>query len=612
MTTLAYYAAGAAAGVVEGCLYIASQQLKWLLAMHTGVQAKASLEAALEESMQQLGAAQDEKQQAQAEAADLRCQLQGAAEEVAAAKGRAEQVESGRALLEAELSQLKGEQAQLALGLAASQQQLAQVLGLQQEKVANQAALKEVQHQKTLAECLVSQLKADKVEMAGNLSVITQAAAKAKQAAVDRESTLQAKFADAQASWSRKAAQMGNAVKALTADKAELVQKLAAEQAAHTQTKKNLSKLQQQGHELAAKARRNSADDAVPLVDRSSAVLVRSISARDNLQAESSQTSLQHQQHHTAAETTAAAAATTPLPPVAVVAAPQAAAAKVAAAKVPAAPTAAPAASTAVRSWATVTRAATPTATQPIATAAVALHKAPPAAPRLAPATPSVAPAGGSSTAQVNPATKKGRKGRNKANKAKELPILPTFRVQAVRGDGNCQFRAPIQAAYLAECGPGASPRDEEEVLLGAKQLRSDAIEKMRECREARMIGEALLHPDGLTLKTSSTKGAIDTVVYSWREYLATMQQDKTWGDDLELSKGIVPVMKRKIHIYRQVADEEQLRSNADTCDYPGYKRVIIHGEGCYTGSKPIYLLWHAGSDNQGSHYDVLVPPQWR
>lgn len=82
--------------------------------------------------------------------------------------------------------------------------------------------------------------------------------------------------------------------------------------------------------------------------------------------------------------------------------------------------------------------------------------------------------------------------------------------------------------------------------------------------------------------------------------------------DDLELSKGIVPVMKRKIHIYRQVADEEQLRSNADTCDYPGYKRVIIHGEGCYTGSKPIYLLWHAGSDNQGSHYDVLVPPQWR
>lgn len=44
------------------------------------------------------------------------------------------------------------------------------------------------------------------------------------------------------------------------------------------------------------------------------------------------------------------------------------------------------------------------------------------------------------------------------------------------------------------------------------------------------MIGEALLHPDGLTLKTSSTKGAIDTVVYSWREYLATMQQDKTWG----------------------------------------------------------------------------------
>lgn len=60
--------------------------------------------------MQQLGAAQDEKQQAQAEAADLRCQLQGAAEEVAAAKGRAEQVESGRALLEAELSQLKGEQ----------------------------------------------------------------------------------------------------------------------------------------------------------------------------------------------------------------------------------------------------------------------------------------------------------------------------------------------------------------------------------------------------------------------------------------------------------------------------------------------------------------------
>eukprot|EP00877_Chromochloris_zofingiensis_P006628 jgi/Chrzof1/2218/Cz11g07040.t1 len=103
------------------------------------------------------------------------------------------------------------------LEFAASQQQLAQelgeqdrlraeVTGLHQEKVANQAALKEVQEQRTLAECVVSQLKADKVEMAGKLSVLTQAAAKAKQAAVDRESTLQAKFSDAQASWNRKAA----------------------------------------------------------------------------------------------------------------------------------------------------------------------------------------------------------------------------------------------------------------------------------------------------------------------------------------------------------------------------------------------------------------------
>lgn len=159
MASLLYYSAGAAAGVVEGCLYVASLQLKWLwgtspalqvrytsrstlacthLLTHLLVQvcqecsvhhvtsfvsqlphsykygnqhhaptlphtiyalhghcfanwphqAKVSLEAALEESEQQLGAVPAEKQEAQAEAAHPRSELHGGLVEVAGLKAR--------------------------------------------------------------------------------------------------------------------------------------------------------------------------------------------------------------------------------------------------------------------------------------------------------------------------------------------------------------------------------------------------------------------------------------------------------------------------------------------------------------------------------------------
>eukprot|EP00877_Chromochloris_zofingiensis_P012419 jgi/Chrzof1/7430/Cz02g23120.t1 len=99
MAKLLYHTAGAAAGIVEGCLYIASQQLTWLWATSTAVQAKASLEAALEECAQQLEAALAAKHQAQAEAADLRCQLHGALLGVAAVGSRIEQAEDQVAAL---------------------------------------------------------------------------------------------------------------------------------------------------------------------------------------------------------------------------------------------------------------------------------------------------------------------------------------------------------------------------------------------------------------------------------------------------------------------------------------------------------------------------------
>eukprot|EP00877_Chromochloris_zofingiensis_P012545 jgi/Chrzof1/7544/Cz02g27220.t1 len=88
MASLLYYSAGAAAGVVEGCLYVASLQLKWLWGTSPALQAKVSLEAALEESEQQLGAVPAEKQEAQAEAAHPRSELHGGLVEVAGLKAR--------------------------------------------------------------------------------------------------------------------------------------------------------------------------------------------------------------------------------------------------------------------------------------------------------------------------------------------------------------------------------------------------------------------------------------------------------------------------------------------------------------------------------------------
>lgn len=53
----------------------------------------------------------------------------------------------------------------------------------------------------------------------------------------------------------------------------------------------------------------------------------------------------------------------------------------------------------------------------------------------------------GSSSAQGKKAGKQRRKG----NKGKELPALRKPEVQAVVGDGNCAFRAVVQAAHVVD-----------------------------------------------------------------------------------------------------------------------------------------------------------------
>ena len=127
-----------------------------------------------------------------------------------------------------------------------------------------------------------------------------------------------------------------------------------------------------------------------------------------------------------------------------------------------------------------------------------------------------------------------------------------------VEADGNCLFRA----ASVALSGDFDLPRETE--ARHAKQLRSDVVDFMRRNR-------------------TSFESFLQDVDFD--EYTKTMEADKQWGGEPELS-AIARLHRRPVHVYTFTCDQ-----------YVPFSQYPAGSDGA---TDKIILLFH------GRHYDAL------
>ena len=135
-----------------------------------------------------------------------------------------------------------------------------------------------------------------------------------------------------------------------------------------------------------------------------------------------------------------------------------------------------------------------------------------------------------------------------------------------VEADGNCLFRA----ASVALSGDFELSRETE--ARHATQLRSDVVDFMRKNR-------------------TSFENFLQDVDFD--EYMKTMQTDKQWGGELELS-AIARLHRRPVHVYKLTGDVPFSKNPAEYVPFSQYPA------GSDGATDKIILLFH------GRHYDAL------